>query len=363
MMRVVVLGGTGNFGARIVRTLREEQGAEVLAAGRSVSRDSSGSSQTVALDVTHAGFPAALRALSPQIVIHCVGPFQGQHYKVAQAALAAGANYLDLADGRDFVAGFSAANDDYARSCGRTAITGASTLPALSSAVVDYLGASFASLDSIEIAIAPGQGAPRGVATLQAVFSYLGRPVRVRENGRWEMRTGWMDLRRVPLASGSRWGALCDVPDLELFPRRYPSVRTVRFHAALEFAIQHAALWLLAGLTRLGVPVPMQRYAKSLHHAAGWFDRFAGPWGGMRVSATGRCADGTQVRKTWQLRAPAADGPEIPCMAAILLAQRMLRGEPFAPGAYPCMGFLALDAFVPGFARWKMQTSLSEEPA
>jgi hypothetical protein len=354
MMRVVVLGGAGNFGARIVCALKEEPGVEVLVAGRRAP---------VALDLTHPGFPAALRALSPQIVIHCVGPFQGQDYRVAQASLAAGANYIDLADGRAFVAGFETANDGHARTCGRTAITGASTLPALSSAVVDHLCGSLARPDSMEIAIAPGQRAPRGVATLRAVFSYLGRPVRIWNEGQWQTRTGWMDLRRVPLTFGNRWSALCDVPDLEMFPQRYSPVRTVQFHAALEFAIQHGVLWALAGLTRLGVPIPMGRCAKMLHRAAGWFDRFAGPWGGMRVSVVGRLADGAQVRRTWQLRAPASDGPEIPCMAAILLARRMLRGEAFAPGARVCMGLLSLEAFAPEFARWRMETSISEEPA
>jgi len=40
-------------------------------------------------------------------VIHCAGPFQSQDYRVALAAMAAGAHYLDLADGRQFVARFS----------------------------------------------------------------------------------------------------------------------------------------------------------------------------------------------------------------------------------------------------------------
>jgi hypothetical protein len=51
--------------------------------------------------------------------------------------------------------------------------------------------------------------------------------------------------------------------------------------------------------------------------------------------------------RTWQLTAPALDGPEIPCMAAILLARRLARGEVLQSGAFPCVGFLTLSEFAP----------------
>ena len=56
----------------------------------------------------------------------------------------------------------------------------------------------------------------------------------------------------------------------------------------------------------------------------------------MRVSVVGDRSDGGgRVRRTWQLTAPAMDGPEIPCMGAILLARRLARGEVFQSGAFP----------------------------
>ena len=68
-------------------------------------------------------------------IIH-LGRFQGQDYGVANATLAAGAHYLDLADGRQFIVEFAARIEDQAVRAGRVAISGASTLPALSSALV-----------------------------------------------------------------------------------------------------------------------------------------------------------------------------------------------------------------------------------
>ena len=61
-----------------------------------------------------------------------------------------------------------------------------------------------------------------------------------------------MDLKRVRLDIGSRWAAACEVPDLMLFFKAYPGIQTVRFHAALEFRLQHLVLWKLAALRRIG---------------------------------------------------------------------------------------------------------------
>ena len=61
---------------------------------------------------------------------------------------------------------------------------------------------------------------------------------------------------------------------------------------------------------------------------------------------------------TWSLTAPNGNGPEIPCMATLLLAERLAAGTLTARGAMPCMGLLTLDAFTPHFARWGMQTRI-----
>jgi len=355
-MRIVVIGGSGNFGARICRALNEDPSLEVVAAGRS--------SAAARLDLAAAGFPAALRRLSPAIVIHCAGPFQGQDYCVASAALAAGAHYVDLADGRAFVAGFAGKMDGEARAAGRFAVSGASTLPALSSAVVDETATRFERLEAIEISIAPGQRAPRGAATLAAVFSYAGRPFKWLSGGAWRDAWGWQELERLRFAKmGRRWAAACDVPDLELFPARYPGVRTVEFRAALELSVEHFALWAAAALRRAGIPLPLERWAGPLERLASLLDGFGGPYGGMMLRMTGEKHGGGRARIEWHLTAPAMDGPEIPCMAAILIARKLARGEIAERGAFACMGFLSLADFAPEFARWKIESRLEEHPA
>ena len=351
-MRVVVIGGTGNFGARICRRLGQESGLEILPTARS-SRPG-----VVSLDLTHAGFAAQLAALAPRLVIHCAGPYQGQDYRVARAALAAGAHYLDLADGRDFVAGFGAALDAPATSVGLSAVSGASTLPALSSAVIDHLLPRFSRLDSIDVVIAPGQQAPRGAATLAGVFGYAGRAFRWWRDGDWQTAHGWQEIERRRFSFGTRLAAACDVPDLELFPARYPGVRDVTFRAALEVSVQHHVLWLVAALRRMGMPLPLERWAPGLDRWANRLDRFGSSRGGMSVELRGEGQQGGARRARWEIVARDNHGPEIPCMAAILLACRIARGDAPSPGARACLGLLGLQDFAPEFARWNMDTTI-----
>ncbi len=354
-MRVVVLGGYGNFGARICRALAGDRAIEVIAAGRNPQ-----SVEGVRLDLHAEDFPQALAKLAPDVVVHCAGPFQGQDYRVAAASIAAGAHYLDLADGREFVARFAEKNDAAARAAGRVALSGASTLPALSSAVIDHLAKRLHSLEEIRIAIAPGQRAPRGEATIAGVFSYAGKRFRWWSGGEWRDACGWQEMRRERFAFGSRWAAACDVPDLELFPQRYPGVRTVEFRAALELGVQQWALWLAAALASRGLSLPIVRWAGPLNRLATLMDRFGSERGGMLVSVLGTRANGTRARVEWQLTADANHGPEIPCMAAILLARKLSRSGIAARGAFACMGFLALGEFESEFARWKITTRITE---
>jgi short subunit dehydrogenase-like uncharacterized protein len=174
-LRVVLIGATGVFGSRIARQLAGDPRFQLIVAGRRVQslaalRDALGdaSIQLATLDVAAPGLADALAALRPQLVIHAAGPFQQQDYRVAEACLACASDYIDLADGRDFVSGIGRL-DVRAREAGRLLVSGASTVPALSSAVVDGLLPRFAALEVIEHAISPGNRTPRGDATVAAI--------------------------------------------------------------------------------------------------------------------------------------------------------------------------------------------------
>jgi saccharopine dehydrogenase-like NADP-dependent oxidoreductase len=355
-VKVVVLGGYGNFGARISRALTGDPGIELVVAGRDAERAQSlaaslGGAGT-AIDAAHPGLAEALQRLGAGLVIHTAGPFQGQDYSVARACAAAGAHYIDLADGRRYVCDFAAALGDEFAKAGRTAITGASTVPALSSAVIDAARQRWGEIAAIDVCIAPAQRAPRGEATLAGVLSYCGGPIRVWRDSRWQVLHGWADPAPVRFARlRPRRGALCDIPDLELFPQRYAGVRDVMFRAALEVGLTQSVFAGVAWLRKRGWIDRPQRLARALHRSGRLVDWLGTPDGGMVVriaTAVGEHA--------WHITAPNHHGPEIPCMAAILLARKLAAGVPVPQGAMPCMGLLTLDEFAPEFAKWGMVT-------
>jgi NAD(P)-dependent dehydrogenase (short-subunit alcohol dehydrogenase family) len=365
-MKVVVLGGYGNFGARICRALAGDPAIEVVVAARGLARAQAFASplglEAAALDTADAAFAQRLRDIGAGLVIHTAGPFQGQDYGVARAAAAAACHYIDLADGRRFVCDFGAAMDAVFLQAGRCGIAGASTVPALSSAVVDALQPRFARLDAIDFCIAPAQRAPRGAATVAGVLSYCGAPVQVWQDGRWQEQRGWAEPRPVRFARlRARRGALCDIPDLELFPARYPPVSDVMFRAALEVGVTQQAFAVLAGLRRRGLSLSSGWLPWLLHHTGRLFDGLGTPDGGMVVRVRGQDADARPLQLAWHITAPGHHGPEIPCMAAILLARRLARGEKLPAGAQACMGLLKLEDFAPEFARWGMITETLEE--
>jgi saccharopine dehydrogenase-like NADP-dependent oxidoreductase len=367
-VRTLVLGGYGNFGARICRALAGDPTIDLLAGGR--NRDQAqrlvdtldGTASAVAVDFTAPDFAQRLRQLDVGLVVHAAGPFQQQSYAVANAAAEAGAHYIDLADGRRFVCDFPAALHQRFQTTGSVGITGASTVPALSSAVVEDLCAGWAAIDSIDICIAPAQTAPRGKATLAAVLSYCGEPIRIWRGGKWTAAPGWAKPERVDfLRMRPRIGALCDIPDLELFPSHYAVRQRVMFRAALEVGFTQRAFAVLASLRGRGLLKRPERWAGLLNRTAVAFDFLGTSLGGMVVRVEGMDAHGRSARRAWHIAADNDHGPEIPCMPAILLARKLAAGAVMPAGAFTATGILSLAEFQGEFSRWGMVSDMVDE--
>lgn len=367
-MIVVILGGYGNFGARIARALAQTPSIQLYIAGRHHARAAALASElgshvhALTIDIAAPDLAEVLVSVQAQLVIHTAGPFQTLVYQVPLAVAKAKAHYIDLADGRRYVCDFPQALQAAFGAADRVAICGASTVPALSSAVVDTLTADWQQLDSIAICIAPAQTAPRGIATLEAVMSYCGRPIQVWLQGRWQQRLGWADPRRISFRRlRPRLGALCDIPDLELFPARYAGVQMVTFAAALEVRLAQYGLAWLARLTQIGLITQPQRLAGLFNKLASSLDFLGSSLGGMVVNVSGLDPAGQPAKRAWHIAADDDHGPEIPCMAAILLARRIMDGSLSARGAHVAMGWLALQDFADEFTRWGMITDIMDD--
>lgn len=359
-MRVLILGAGGIFGQRVARELSRDPDFFVIAGGRREPPPANEWQASVAIDSRALDFAAQLRAQAVDLLIHCAGPFQGADYAVARAAIACGVHYVDLADGRDFVCGIDTL-DQLARERGVLVTSGASSVPALNAAAVDALTLGWREIHTISTGITPGNQTPRGLATVRSILSYVGKPHKIWHEGRWQVRYGWGDGVRERYAEpiGERHLANCDVPDLELFPERYPSVSSVRFRAGLELKVLHHGLALLGTLVRIGWAPDMQRFAAPLKSMSELLLPFGSNLGAMNVTVTGLNAQGIAQTRRLEIDALNGDGPQIPATAAVVLARKLKNGELSQRGALPCMGLLTLAEYLEALADYAIEARYS----
>lgn len=347
MNSVLILGGYGNFGKRIATAL-VGKGLPVIVAGRDkekaemLAHKLGGKAEAVCFDV-RTGLAEALQRIQTAVVVNTCGPFQGADYSVAEACIAQGVHYIDLADGREFVTGI-AALDAKAKAAGVAAISGASTVPGLSSAVLEQYKDEFSSIDELVFGISPGQQAERGLATTKGILTYVGKPLAPFAGH--ACAYGWQDiyLQDYP-GLGKRWMANCEIPDLDLLPERY-GIKSIRFSAGLELGVEHLGLWALGWLARLGVPLNLPRFAAPLLKMSNWFNACGSADGGMHMILRGRGRDGQPYERRWFIIAKDGSGPHIPTIPAIILAERLAKGEALPAGAYPCVGLVSLEAYM-----------------
>lgn len=346
--KILILGGYGNFGKRIAVALTKKQLA-VIIAGRDKNKAEAlaaalpqGLAEAASFDV-QGGLASALEILKPVVVINTCGPFQNSNYDAARICIAHGVHYIDLADGRDFVTGITAL-DAEAKKNNVSIISGASTVPGLSSAVIEHFLPEFSGIDSLIYGISPGQKAERGLATTRGILTYVGK--RLKPFAGHARAYGWQDIYQQEYPElGKRWMANCDIPDLDLLPARY-AIKNISFSAGLELGFLHLGLWALSWAMRLGIPFNLPRYADMLLSASNLLNWLGSADGGMHVIIRGKSTDGKAHERRWFIVAKNGDGPQIPCMPAIILAAKLSRGEKMEAGAYPCLGLVALEDYM-----------------
>lgn len=360
-LRVLLVGATGVFGSRLAEGLVREPGVALILAGRTFASltklglDLGGALETVVFDRDRAT-PGSLRRLSVEIVIDAAGPFQGGRTRLIEAAIEAGCHYVDLADGRAFVADVRRF-DTAARHRDIVVLTGASTTPALSHAAIDRLTEGWRRIDAIRVAIAPGNRAPRGLAVVRAILSYAGRPVRLFRGGGWTTAPGWGLTQEIAYPGlGRRPASLCDTPDLDLLVERFRPRLSAEFFAGLELPVLHYGLVLASLPVRAGLIGSLEPFARALRFLAALFEPFGSDRGGMVVEVRGTNRDREPVAATWSLVARAGKGPYVPTLAALALVRRLRDSALDFRGAGPCVGHLTLDDFETDFERLGIET-------
>ncbi|WP_424627028.1 DUF4166 domain-containing protein [Bradyrhizobium sp. SYSU BS000235] len=355
MRRVLLIGATGAFGSRLAALLATFTNIELVLAARGLTALTQLRNDLVnqypAARITVQQFDRSradsIASISPWLVIDTAGPFQDTDYGLAQTAIGCGAHYIDIADARRFVANFAEALDAQARTAGVLAVTGASSTPALSHAVLAPLVTGWRRLDDVIVAICPGAKAPRGLSVIQAILSYVGRPVRVFSNGHWISSPGWSGARRLAIPGlGRRWTSLCETPDLDMLPAHFPIQRTALFLAGVEPGLMHLGLTALSLPVRWGLISSLKRLARPLRFVAGLLDRFGSDRGGMLVQASGADHKGRNVVARWSLLARDNAGPSVPIAAAAAMVRGLLDNRITQTGAQACVGLLKPEAIL-----------------
>lgn len=351
--QLLIVGASGVFGSRLSELAAREGGLALTLAARDLRKLEALAARLdapVNLAKIDRDRVKAIDLAGYDLVIDAAGPFQASHTKLIEAAIGARVNYLDLADGREFVAEFPRF-DRAAKDAGAALITGASSIPALSHAVIDSLTDGWREIDAIRVGIYPGNRAPRGRSVVEAILSYVGKPVRVFRDGMWQNIPGWGGLHRESINQiGARWSSVCDTPEQDLLVARYAPRRSAEFFAGMELGLLHVGLWLCSLPVRWGMLNSLRPFAGPMLQMAQMLLPFGSDRGAMTVRVSGEDASGSQVDRIWVLRADANLGPYVPVLAALAMIRRFRRGAGPEAGAHVCSGILGFDDFVSDMA-------------
>lgn len=366
--RILIIGGTGVFGKRLARHLSHFDDLALFVSSRSEAKakrfaatlnhpDATG----VALDHATTLRPQ-LDAIKPFAVIDCSGPFQTASYDTARAVLAAGAHLIDLADARDYLAGFTPALDKSAKDMDLCALTGASSTPTLSACVVDHVTKGWRQIDTIDTCITPGGQSEVGHAVIAAILSYAGRNIPVWNNGRLDTATGWTNARTLQIPSlGRRRVALVETYDAENLSKRHAVTSRITFAAGLESRLEQFGIEAIAHLRKRNL-FPNPTAFIPLLLAARKITRIpTSANGGMMVEISGLDPNDTPIQTNWSLIARNDHGPNIPILPAAAALQKLLQGK-VQSGATLAHDHLELPDILAQMTRYDIATQTDVTP-
>ncbi|WP_166943963.1 SDR family oxidoreductase [Sphingopyxis panaciterrae] len=360
-MKILILGGYGVFGGRLAELLADLPDIELVIAGRDLARAERfcaryrGQPRLLPYRLDRRAIAEGLLAQRPDLVVDASGPFQdygADRYRVVEACIAAGIDYLDFADAADFVFGMDRF-DAAAKGAGVFALAGVSSFPALTGAVLADMAKTM-DIHSVEGGIAPSPFAGIGLNVMRAVVGYAGAPVKLRRGGQDAYGTGLAESLRFTVAVPGRLPlrnihfSLVDVPDLLVLPREYPDIVDIWMGAGPVPELLHRILNLLAkARARLRLP-SLLPFSRLFYTILNWM-KFGEHRGGMFIRVRGLAA-GQAVERSWHLLAEADDGPYIPSMGVEGVVRKMLVGERPAAGARSSVGALNLADYEALFA-------------
>jgi Domain of unknown function (DUF4166)/Saccharopine dehydrogenase NADP binding domain len=376
-MKILIVGGYGTFGGRIVELLESDSRLTLLVAGRSLDKAmlfcqkrATAQAQLIPLAFDREGdLSQQMISLEPRPdwVVDASGPFQDygdQRYALIEACISNEINYLDLADGSSFVEGVRAF-DARAKQANVFVLSGVSSFPVLTTAVVRRLEKTIPNIHAIHAGIAPSPFAGVGLNVIKAIASYAGQPTQIKRQGRFQTAYPLTEAMpfviavpgHVPLKS--RRFSLVDVPDLQALAQLWPTANDVWMGAAPVPSVLHRLLIGFAWCVRLRVLPSLLPFASIISWVTNHI-RWGEHSGGMFVQVQGTDGTGQLRVRQWHLLAEGDDGPLIPSMAVQALVLRALNGQRPEAGARAATRELELSDYEPLFATRRLFTGERE---
>jgi hypothetical protein len=355
-LSILILGGYGTFGGRTAQLLANEESLTLFIAGRSLEKAQAFCRQLDAnaeliphLFDRNGNIEAQLSEVKPDILLDATGPFQNygnEPYRVIKACIASGVHYLDLADGSDFVNSVHQF-DEAAKAQRLFVLSGVSSFPVLTAAVVQELSKEMKAVQHIRGGIAPSPYAGVGENVIRAIAGYSGQPVKLTRNGSHTHGYGFAESMRYTISPPGKLPlhnirfSLVDVPDLQIIPSHYPELDSIWMGAGPVPEILHRMLNALAWVVRLKLLPSLLPFATVFYHAINIL-RWGEHRGGMFVEVSGLSKQNTPVTHSWHLLAEGNDGPLIPSMAIEAVVQHIMQGQYPASGARAATGDITL---------------------
>jgi hypothetical protein len=348
-MKILILGGYGTFGGRLAHLLAEDERLSLFLAGRSIQKAKkfcqdlpSGAQKVPVFFDRNANVEAQIREIHPSIVVDAMGPFQAygdDPYRVVKACIANEVDYMDLADGSDFVKEIRQF-DQEAKAKHIYILSGVSSFPVLSAAVVRKLSHDMTCVNTIKAGIAPSPYAGVGLNVIRAIASYAGKPLSLIRDGKPATSYALTETMRYTICPpghlplNNTLFSLVDVPDLKVLPELWPELDAIWLGAGPVPEILHRMLMGLSWLVRFRILPSLLPFASLFHFVINIL-RWGEHRGGMFVSVEGTNQGGRRIERSWHLLAESGDGPFIPSMAVQALILHCLAGKKPPPGARP----------------------------
>ncbi len=317
---IVVVGATGEMGARVVRLVRRLAPTALLIG---TNRSGRGHAELPIrpLDVGDRDGMAELLETA-DLVVNAVGPYTYDPAPIVNAAISSRCHYADLAERLSFIERVRTVGDARAAKAGVLLVPGCSTLPGLVEALAQRWHAD-AAVAGLRVFLSMGSRNPVSRALLASLLLPIGREG---GPGRWYGKlVSHVARDGRELVFGS-YPAPFSRSQLRIGQRGVP----IRFHMGFDRAWLNRALVLGAPvLGRLG-----PRWVERLAGVALPLARLARRFGTDRgvLSIVAEDAAGAELARTEVLAEQA--GLDIPALPAAWLAQALVReGWAAAPGA------------------------------